>query len=154
MTLASRLGSIVVCTGEKDYVTDGTRVIAVENGDVLMTKVTAVGCALSSGGLWAWGAAARAPTLRTRLSVSARTPSASEAHPLCFVLGRTSGLTCFGWLLPPCTLEIPRYHDITTVFPVRDVGKLCARTVCPFSALAAPSGAVHFADWLPYVTRL
>ena len=46
-TLAQRVGTIVAVTGSVDYVTDGTRMVAVANGVPLMGRVTAMGCALS-----------------------------------------------------------------------------------------------------------
>jgi len=46
--LARLLGCVVACTGEVDYVTDGTRTAEVHNGSPLQTKVTAAGCSLSS----------------------------------------------------------------------------------------------------------
>jgi hydroxyethylthiazole kinase len=45
--LAKATGAIVAVTGAVDYVTDGRTLAAVTNGDLLMTKVTAVGCALT-----------------------------------------------------------------------------------------------------------
>lgn len=42
--LAARRGTVVAMTGETDYVTDGTRTIAITNGHALMTRITAVGC--------------------------------------------------------------------------------------------------------------
>ncbi len=42
--LAARTGSVVAMTGSTDYVTDGTRTIAITNGHPLMARVTAVGC--------------------------------------------------------------------------------------------------------------
>jgi hydroxyethylthiazole kinase len=41
-------GSVVAMTGEVDIVTDGERQITVHNGDELMSKVTAMGCAGSA----------------------------------------------------------------------------------------------------------
>jgi hydroxyethylthiazole kinase len=46
--LALRTQAIVAVTGATDYVTDGRRVVALENGTPLMTRVTGVGCALSA----------------------------------------------------------------------------------------------------------
>jgi len=46
-TLAQRVGTTVAVTGTVDYVTDGTRMVAVANGVPLMARVTAMGCALS-----------------------------------------------------------------------------------------------------------
>ena len=45
--LAARLGCVVAVTGAVDYVTDGAQVLAVRHGHPMMTKVTALGCALS-----------------------------------------------------------------------------------------------------------
>ncbi len=45
--LARRLGCVVAATGAVDFVTDGERVAEPANGSELMTRVTAVGCALS-----------------------------------------------------------------------------------------------------------
>ena len=45
--LAKATGSVVAVTGAVDYVTDGRRLLAVANGDPLMTRVTALGCALT-----------------------------------------------------------------------------------------------------------
>lgn len=49
VALARHLECVVACTGHVDYITDGARVVATRNGHPLMTKVTAVGCSLSSG---------------------------------------------------------------------------------------------------------
>jgi len=46
--LALDYGCIVGVTGEVDYVTDGRRTLAVHGSDVLVTRVTATGCALSA----------------------------------------------------------------------------------------------------------
>lgn len=46
--LAERLHCTVVASGAIDLITDGTRKIRLGNGDVMMTKVTALGCALSA----------------------------------------------------------------------------------------------------------
>jgi hydroxyethylthiazole kinase len=42
--LAARRGTVVAMTGSTDFVTDGTRTIAITNGHPLMARVTAVGC--------------------------------------------------------------------------------------------------------------
>ena len=42
--LARQVGTTVAVTGATDYVTDGQRVIAITNGDPLMTRVTGLGC--------------------------------------------------------------------------------------------------------------
>ena len=45
--LAKATGAVIAITGAVDYVTDGRHMRAVANGDLIMTKVTGVGCALS-----------------------------------------------------------------------------------------------------------
>ena len=39
---------VVVVTGKQDFVTDGCNVITVSNGDPILTKITAAGCALTA----------------------------------------------------------------------------------------------------------
>lgn len=46
--LALRCACTVLVTGAVDYVTDGKRVLALGNGDELMTRVTGVGCAMGA----------------------------------------------------------------------------------------------------------
>ena len=46
--LAVETGAVVAVSGAVDYVTDGKHVVAVPGGDVLMTRVTGVGCALGA----------------------------------------------------------------------------------------------------------
>ncbi len=48
MDLASRTGAVVAITGETDYVTDGTRIVAITGGHPLMPLSTALGCSLSA----------------------------------------------------------------------------------------------------------
>ncbi len=45
--LAREMGCVVAVTGEVDRVTDGERTLAVAHGHALMTRVTALGCALT-----------------------------------------------------------------------------------------------------------
>jgi hydroxyethylthiazole kinase len=45
---AQASGCVVALTGEMDVVTDGARLVALRNGDELMSKVTAMGCAGSA----------------------------------------------------------------------------------------------------------
>lgn len=45
--LARGLGCVVAVTGEVDYVTDGVRILSVHHGHEMMTRVTALGCALT-----------------------------------------------------------------------------------------------------------
>ncbi|WP_257461831.1 hydroxyethylthiazole kinase [Archangium lipolyticum] len=46
--LASSLGTVVAVTGRTDFITDGSRVVAVENGHPLMPRVTGMGCTASA----------------------------------------------------------------------------------------------------------
>ena len=46
--LALQCGCTVLVTGPVDYVTDGARLLALGNGDALMTRVTGVGCAMGA----------------------------------------------------------------------------------------------------------
>ena len=48
MALAKKLGCVVAATGAQDFITDGTQSLYLGNGHPLMTKVTALGCALSA----------------------------------------------------------------------------------------------------------
>ena len=45
---ARERGTVVGLTGDPDIVTDGTRTTSIRNGDALMAKVTAMGCAASA----------------------------------------------------------------------------------------------------------
>lgn len=47
IALARRLGANVLVTGKDDLATDGRQVVRIANGHPLMTKVTALGCALT-----------------------------------------------------------------------------------------------------------
>lgn len=46
--LARELECVVAVTGKVDHVTDGRRTLAIDHGDPLLTRVTAMGCALSA----------------------------------------------------------------------------------------------------------
>lgn len=46
-TLAGQTGAVVAVTGPEDFVTDGSRAYHIANGDPLMPRVTALGCALT-----------------------------------------------------------------------------------------------------------
>lgn len=46
--LAREAGLVVAVTGEEDFVTDGQRALRITGGHPLMTRVTAVGCALTA----------------------------------------------------------------------------------------------------------
>ena len=46
--LARHVGCIVAATGAVDVITDGAQFVRLGNGDAMMTKVTALGCALSA----------------------------------------------------------------------------------------------------------
>ena len=45
---AARMHTVIGLTGASDFVSDGTRLVTVANGDPLMAKVTAMGCAGSA----------------------------------------------------------------------------------------------------------
>ncbi|MFQ1700369.1 hydroxyethylthiazole kinase [Loktanella agnita] len=45
--LATQYGSVVAVTGPVDFVTDGTQSYGIANGEAIMPKVTALGCALT-----------------------------------------------------------------------------------------------------------
>lgn len=45
--LAKATGAVIAVTGPVDYVTDGRDIRAVANGDLIMSKVTGVGCSLT-----------------------------------------------------------------------------------------------------------
>jgi len=44
LLLAKELNSVVVVSGETDYITDGNKLICIKNGSSLMSKVTGMGC--------------------------------------------------------------------------------------------------------------
>ncbi|WP_166390540.1 hydroxyethylthiazole kinase [Nocardioides ochotonae] len=46
--LAVRLGAVVAVSGETDYISDGTRTVAVPGGSPLMPRVTGTGCSLGA----------------------------------------------------------------------------------------------------------
>jgi hydroxyethylthiazole kinase len=46
--LAGELGSIIVITGEVDFITDGQRTLRVHNGHPMMGRVTGTGCAATA----------------------------------------------------------------------------------------------------------
>ncbi|MFM2277955.1 MAG: hypothetical protein RLZZ444_186 [Pseudomonadota bacterium] len=46
--LAARTGAVVAVSGVTDFITDGTNVVAVEGGDVRLTKLTGAGCSLGA----------------------------------------------------------------------------------------------------------
>jgi hydroxyethylthiazole kinase len=46
--LADETGAIVAVTGATDYVTDGTRMLAIANGHPMMTRVTGMGCSATA----------------------------------------------------------------------------------------------------------
>ena len=47
-TLAAETGAVVAVTGATDYVSDGTRMIALANGHPMMTRVTGMGCSATA----------------------------------------------------------------------------------------------------------
>lgn len=46
--LAAATGSVVLVTGAADYVTDGSQIIALGNGNALATRVTGAGCSMGA----------------------------------------------------------------------------------------------------------
>jgi hydroxyethylthiazole kinase len=46
--LARELGATLAITGEVDFITDGSRVVRVENGHALMPVVTGTGCSATA----------------------------------------------------------------------------------------------------------
>lgn len=66
--LAARLGAVVAVSGATDYVTDGEQVFAIPGGNVLVTRVTATGCAL--GAIMAALAGASKDPLRAAVAAS------------------------------------------------------------------------------------
>jgi len=46
--LAKRYGNVVAISGKEDLVTDGERVIGVDNGVTMLAKITATGCSLTA----------------------------------------------------------------------------------------------------------
>jgi hydroxyethylthiazole kinase len=73
---AERIGAVVAVSGAVDFITDGSAVIEVPGGDVLMTKVTGVGCAL--GALMAALLGVSETPLRAAASASAIFGAAGE----------------------------------------------------------------------------
>lgn len=45
---AQRLNVIAVISGKRDYVSDGTEIIGIDNGDIWLTKITGTGCTTAS----------------------------------------------------------------------------------------------------------
>lgn len=83
--LAADTGAVVAVTGAIDYVTDGRDVVAVEGGDPMMTKITALGCALTCliGACCAVNAAPLAAAVDglTIMSVAGQVAAAEAAGP-------------------------------------------------------------------------
>lgn len=48
MKLTYCIGCVVVLTGPTDYISDGDRVIALDNGDPLLGQITGSGCIVGS----------------------------------------------------------------------------------------------------------
>ena len=46
--LAAKLGAVVAVSGPVDYISDGTRTVAVEGGSDFMPRVTGTGCSLGA----------------------------------------------------------------------------------------------------------
>lgn len=82
--LARKTGAVVAVSGATDYITDGDSVIAVEGGDIRLTKLTGAGCSL--GAL----IAAFLPSSRNPLS------AASAAHAVYAVAAERAGQKAYG----------------------------------------------------------
>jgi hydroxyethylthiazole kinase len=76
--LAAATGAVVVVSGEVDYVTDGTSIVAVFGGHPLMPAVTALGCSLSA-------------TMAAFAAVAAPFDAAVAAAAVFAVAGRQAG---------------------------------------------------------------
>jgi hydroxyethylthiazole kinase len=74
--LAARVGTVVAVSGPVDHVTDGERVVTVEGGDALLTKVTGAGCAL--GALMAAATVVAAEPLEAAVLASGTFAAAAE----------------------------------------------------------------------------
>jgi hydroxyethylthiazole kinase len=74
--LAARTGAVVAVTGAVDFVTDGARAAHVSNGDPMMPRVTALGCALTA---LAGAFAAAAPAFEGTVAALAFYGAAGEA---------------------------------------------------------------------------
>eukprot|EP00877_Chromochloris_zofingiensis_P014836 jgi/Chrzof1/9606/Cz04g09140.t1 len=48
MRIARQYGCVVAVSGARDLVTDGNRIIAVDNGTPMLTRITATGCAVTA----------------------------------------------------------------------------------------------------------
>ena len=99
--LAQRTGTIVAITGETDYVSDGTTLIAVHAGHALMPLSTALGCSLSaaSAAFPAVGRRARPPSPRSPCSARpAASRRSAAADPV--ICRRRSATRCIEWTAP------------------------------------------------------
>jgi len=74
--LAKKVGTVVAVSGEIDYITDGSEVIEVPGGHVIMTRVTGTGCSL--GAVIAAFLGAGIPPLRAATAASAIYAHAGE----------------------------------------------------------------------------
>lgn len=98
--LAVAHGTVVAVSGAVDHLTDGSRLVTVDNGDVLLTRVTGVGCAL--GAMMAGFAAVcddllvAATAATATLTVAAEDAARSAAGPGSFavaLLDRLAAIT-------------------------------------------------------------
>ncbi|MDR3254988.1 MAG: hydroxyethylthiazole kinase [Synergistaceae bacterium] len=74
--IAAKTKSVVAVSGEVDYITDGESVVAVPGGNVIMTRVTAIGCAL--GALMAAFLPVTGDALKSAVAASAVYAAAGE----------------------------------------------------------------------------
>lgn len=77
-SLARQLGTVVAVSGAIDHLTDGDRVLRLENGHPLMTQVTGVGCALGAL-MAAFAGVVKDPLLAAAAATAVLTVAADEA---------------------------------------------------------------------------
>jgi hydroxyethylthiazole kinase len=94
--LAAATGGVVAVTGAVDYVTDGSRMAGIANGDVMLTRVTGTGCSATAltgaflgAGLAPFDAAAAA---LAALGVAAERAMAGDPGPGSFAVALIDAL--------------------------------------------------------------
>lgn len=94
--LATRSGAVVAVTGAVDYVTDGTRMAGLANGDPMLARVTGTGC-MATAMIGAFLGAGLAPFEAsaaglTAMGVAAETAIAGANGPASFQVALIDGL--------------------------------------------------------------
>jgi len=101
--LAANTGAVVAVTGITDYATDGEIVVAVEGGDPLMARSTALGCALTA--TVAAFAAVRPPLVATASALAVYGAAGAEAAGRCRGPGHLPAELCDAlYLMDPVML--------------------------------------------------